>query len=742
MRAGLSAVRCVQGAKSGEAGQARGGVGDMVADRGWELLLVMSDWAQRGGEGGNGQGRADDVQRIMVQEGVLDAVWGVIRTGLDANDAKRHEICWRIGRNLDAFEEDGGVQHHALEQGGLDTMRWVLPVLREAMKCGGLVEVHAWAVDTILRHQCPGARDSNKGGGGHSDGCVCFSCSIGKDGAVTALSGAMSAHPRLAGVQSHALSAMLRLSRGNQGNTLRAVRSGAVARAVDAIRGHMKSRRVQECAGRLLQLLCSRSPQAMEQLQSERGVAAVIESMRYHGGDGGEKLVGILCGLLQTASWGHEHRRTVAKEGGVAVVIQVMQAHPESVQVQRHACGCLHALSWSAECKAQIFRGREKGGGILLLVKAMMMHTADADLQQQACSALAIVSYFVDTNKREICECGGIQAIIYAMQKHSSHRGIQEQGCLALWSLASRTPPPRQGEAAKDGVVEEEEEKDKIHSRNKASMANGRGIEVLVAAVRSHPRAVAVVERASRALVQLSHNSHENASKICSEDGLAALCNGIKANVGSALVSEQAVAALKNVFSSVNGAPKGSKREVSRAQVEACIDAVLRSMGRHLAHAGLQRQACSALGNIALSTEWANAQMDGKGAAQAIISAMLSCYDDAEVQGRACQTLYVLSRDKANGKRMRALNRSESGARRPCHVMLRALGRHSRSTQVAKWSMSTVIELSEPVTARLWSDLANRCGFKAAAEEAQRGNAVWGGETGTIVKLWVKLNSL
>lgn len=172
----------------------------------------------------------------------------------------------------------------------------------------------------------------------------------------------------------------------------------------------------------------------------------------------------------------------------------------------------------------------------------------------QACSALAIVSYFVDTNKKEICECGGIQAIIYAMQTHAANRGIQEQGCLALWSLASRTPPPPPGEAAEDT---KEEEKDDIHSRNKASMANGRGIEVLVAAVRAHPRSVSVVERACRALVQLSHDSYDNASKICSEDGLPAVCAGIKANVGSALVSEQAIAAVKNVFSSVNNAKKG-----------------------------------------------------------------------------------------------------------------------------------------------------------------------------------------
>lgn len=131
--------------------------------------------------------------------------------------------------------------------------------------------------------------------------------------------------------------------------------------------------------------------------------------------------------------------------------------------------------------------------------------------------------------------------------------------------------------------------------------------------------------------------------------------------------------------------------------------------------------------------------MDGKGGVQAIIAAMISCPEDGEVQGRACQTLYVLSRDKGNVKKMTRLNRSETGVQRPCHAMLRALGRHARSTQVAKWAMSTVLELAEPAQSRVWGDLANRCGFKQVVEEAQRGNAVWGADTGTIVKLWTKM---
>ena len=166
VRAGLCAARCLEGARSSNAGEAGGRVSEMVADRGWELLLVMSDRGQ-GGWGGDGQGGGDDMRRIMAQAGVLDAVWGVIRTGLDTNDAKRHEICWRIARNLHQFADEGGIHRHALEHGGLDTIRWILPVLSEAMESGGLVEVHAWAIDTILRHLCPevGGQKQHRGRG-------------------------------------------------------------------------------------------------------------------------------------------------------------------------------------------------------------------------------------------------------------------------------------------------------------------------------------------------------------------------------------------------------------------------------------------------------------------------------------------------------------------------------------------------------------------------------------------------
>jgi hypothetical protein len=101
-----------------------------------------------------------------------------------------------------------------------------------------------------------------------------------------------------------------------------------------------------------------------------------------------------------------------------------------------------------------------------------------------------------------------------------------------------------------------EELKDEIQKRSKKSMADGRGIEVLVTAIREHYGGVVVVERACRALAQLAFNSWENAHKICGEEGPRVIARAMLMQMANAHVLEQACALLKNLFSSYSDAPK------------------------------------------------------------------------------------------------------------------------------------------------------------------------------------------
>mmetsp|Transcript_14261 Transcript_14261/g.35791 ORF Transcript_14261/g.35791 Transcript_14261/m.35791 type:complete len:525 (+) Transcript_14261:123-1697(+) len=519
------------------------------------------------------------------------------------------------------------------------------------------------------------------------------------------------------------------------------------------MRLHIRSAEVQLVACKVLQVLCNAKGQALDQLLTVGGIPTILESFKFHANH--TQVVGEMCHLLRTASWGHGHRKIVAREGGVSLLLQAMSKYRDSVAVQRHGCGCLHALSWSTECKDTLtsWKGDDGESGIFLIVRGMMFHPQDLDLQEQACSALAIVSYFVDINKREICEKGGIAAIICAMQTHAGCRGIQEQGCLALWSLASRTPPPpalRVGEGEAGGQEEnrraeqvrlEEIEKDEIHASNKFSMSHGRGIEVLVEAVRVHSKTVVVVERACRALTQLAHSSPENALKMCFEEGLPAICKAMEHHSGNSHVLEQTIAALKNIFSSVNNVPKGTKRELNPAHVSSCVVKTLNAMRRHTSNVAMQRQACSALGNMALNSQWANGLMESQGAVQTVVASMLACMQDDQVQGRACQTLFVFTHDKANLNCMRGLNRKEEGAKRPCHATIRALGRHSKNVQVVKMAIHTIMALTDK-DKLIWKDLVSRCGFRQTIDEAKKSpEGLWGNkETRVeIEKLWGKL---
>ena len=58
-----------------------------------------------------------------------------------------------------------------------------------------------------------------------------------------------------------------------------------------------------------------------------------------------------------------------------------------------------------------------------------------------------------------------------------------------------------------------------------------------------------------------------------------------------------------------------------------------------------------------------------------------------QVQARACMSLFVLAREKSNLKQIGILNKTEVGAERPCHVVIRALGKHAKITKIAIYAV-------------------------------------------------------
>lgn len=112
-----------------------------------------------------------------------------------------------------------------------------------------------------------------------------------------------------------------------------------------------------------------------------------------------------------------------------------------------------------------------------------------------------------------------------------------------------------------DEIVREtrmrEQLKDEIQKRSKKSMADGCGIEVFVTALKVHCGGVVVVERACRALAQLSYLSLENSMDICKREGPQIICRAMQTHMANARVLEQACALLKNMFSSFSLVPPG-----------------------------------------------------------------------------------------------------------------------------------------------------------------------------------------
>jgi len=194
-------------------------------------------------------------------------------------------------------------------------------------------------------------------------------------------------------------------------------------------------------------------------------------------------------GLGLRLGFNDEEQKSIARLGGIDLLLEVMRHHKMNVAVVKQACGALGSLAFNDENKESIARL----GGIDLLLEVMRHHKMNAGMMEDACCALCGLA-LNDDNRESIARLGGIDVLLEVMRHHKTDADVMKMTCSLLGRL----------------VHNDEEQK---------SIARLGGIDVLLEVVRHHKMKAGVMQPACSVLGSLAFND-ENKESIARLGGI------------------------------------------------------------------------------------------------------------------------------------------------------------------------------------------------------------------------------
>ena len=127
---------------------------------------------------------------------------------------------------------------------------------------------------------------------------------------------------------------------------------------------------------------------------------------------------------------------SVGEDGSCAIPLllcEAMRMYVTKPILQEQACAALQAvLSGDRKEDCAVVR---KNGGVLLLLDVMQQHEGEAGLQSAACGLLWTLAFTDPPTRKMVVKEGGIHRILQAMQRHLNHPRLQYNACGALRNL-------------------------------------------------------------------------------------------------------------------------------------------------------------------------------------------------------------------------------------------------------------------------------------------------------------------
>jgi hypothetical protein len=233
------------------------------------------------------------------------------------------------------------------------------------------------------------------------------------------------------------------------------------------------------------------------------------------------------------------------------------------------------------------------------------------------------------------------------MWPHKGSAGVQEAACAAMGSLAyfkdlntlaykNPTTTSRLQRPVASGLLWQQWTYDLTVNdiQQQVKNAEASGIEAVIAGMVAHKASALVQEQACAALRKLAHNI-DNKITIGHAGGIGAVIAGMGAHKGSAGVQEWACAVLGSLACNDD-----NKLKIAAA---GGIGAVVGAIVANKTSARVQEQACAALGNLAHNNANNKVKIAAAGGIGAVVAAMEEHKASARVQQQACAALNHLA---------------------------------------------------------------------------------------------------
>lgn len=290
-----------------------------------------------------------------------------------------------------------------------------------------------------------------------------LSCLIGEDdtlrasdkavasGAIEAAADALRTHPTSLGVHDRALAVLLTLlepaaSVDGAAASLkirvpRAVQANLVPVAVATMRHFTHQARISDAGALLLRALAARDPDAAATAAAGGGIEATVGAMRTHrtSAELQEHAAAALRPLVASAAG----KARASTAGALEAVSLALFAFPEDVGTQLTCLGALKSLAVAAEVRGRPAAGAAVEAAIAALnkhgVSRHILHAeTEALMAAEACGALCNLTVGSAANGSRAATAGGVAAIAEAMGgEHVASVDVAEAGAAALWALAA-----------------------------------------------------------------------------------------------------------------------------------------------------------------------------------------------------------------------------------------------------------------------------------------------------------------
>jgi hypothetical protein len=296
------------------------------------------------------------------------------------------------------------------------------------------------------------------------------------------------------------------------------------------------------------------------------------------------------------------------------IIIDAMQAHLNTMEVQLWGCGAIWNMSGTLRNQLAFV----DAGAIDLILAAMDHYLDDIDVQEKAMATISNLGA-AEENLPVLVNKGAVGRIVEAMNKHSDIGSVQIKGCSAVTNLASHTSPLKQ-----------------------QIMDLGGGGAVVISMV-MHPEDFLLQEKALRALRNLCANSEENKVELANIGGIDAVISAMQVHRDEPGVQEEGAWTLSNL----------AGNDDNKAVIGDCggIDVIIRAMWVHSDNVGVQEWCCRALYTLSLDLHNGNVVLE-VGGISAVVNAMQAHVDSPAVQEMGCAVLGNLANSDNNKMRI------------------------------------------------------------------------------------------